>query len=189
MIEEKVKKFMNVMNDIEYGFKDKKGNNIIDTNLQKWENKFHYFYYLQTPEELLKTKCGVCWDQVELERYLFINENISVETFFIYILDGDKLPSHTFLTYEDNNKYYWFEHSWTKYRGIHEYNSKLNLLLDVIEKFKDEHNKVNKGAVLYLYKYKKPKEHIKCNEFYKYIQTQHKITSILLSVKEICLDM
>ena len=28
MIEEKVKKFMNVMNDIEYGFKDEKGNNI-----------------------------------------------------------------------------------------------------------------------------------------------------------------
>ena len=55
MIEEKVKKFMNVMNDIEYGFKDEKGNNIIDTNLQKWENKFDYFYYLQTPEELLKT--------------------------------------------------------------------------------------------------------------------------------------
>lgn len=92
MIEEKVKKFMNVMNDIEYGFKDEKGNNIIDTNLQKWENKFDYFYYLQTPEELLKTKCGVCWDQVELERNLFINENISVETFFIYILDRDKLP-------------------------------------------------------------------------------------------------
>lgn len=175
MIQEKVEKIMSVMNDIEYGFKDEYGNNIIDTNPEKWDNEFDSFYYLQTPEELLKTKCGVCWDQVELERNLFAKEMISIKTFFVYIVDDNMLPSHTFLTYENDNKYYWFEHSWEKFRGIHEYSSELNLLLDIIDKFRKDHVEVSKNASLYLYEYKSPKEHIKCNEFYKYIETQNKI--------------
>ena len=57
---------MYVMNDIEYGFKDQNGKNII-YDKEKWNNEFYDFYYLQTPNELLKTKCGVCWDQDELK--------------------------------------------------------------------------------------------------------------------------
>lgn len=176
MIKETVEKIMDIMNEIEYGFKDQYGNNIIDSNPKKWDNEFNDFYYLQSPEELSKTKCGVCWDQVELERNLFTKYKISVKTFFIYISDGDMLPSHTFLTYENDNKYYWFEHSWGKYRGVHEYDSELNLLLDIINKFKEEHTEVSNSASLHLYEYQVPKEHIKCNEFYKYIETQKKIS-------------
>lgn len=175
MIKEKIEKIMDVMNEIEYGFKDEEGNNIIDNNPKKWDNEFDSFYYLQSPDELLKTKCGVCWDQVELERFLFAKNEIHSKTFFIYILDGDMLPSHTFLTYENDNKYYWFEHSWKKYKGIHEYNTESQLLLDIINKFRNDHKEVSKNAPLYLYEYQKPKEHIKCNEFYKYIETQNKI--------------
>ena len=32
MIKEKIEKIMDVMNEIEYGFKDEEGNNIIDNN-------------------------------------------------------------------------------------------------------------------------------------------------------------
>lgn len=173
------------MNDIEYGFKDEYGNNIIITDFQKWDSEFNDFYYLQTPEELLETKCGVCWDQVELERSLFVKYNISFKTFFIFISDKDMLPSHTFLTYKANDKYYWFEHSWAKYRGIHEYNSESILLLDVINKFREEHNEVSKDAILYLYEYQRPKKHIKCNDFYKYIETQKMVEFAKKSNKEI----
>jgi len=169
------KNIQEIMNKIEYGFKDECGNNIIDFNPTKWENEFSNFYYLQSPAELLKTKCGVCWDQVELERYLFTKNEIKVKTFFVFIVDGPLLPSHTFLTYEKNNKYYWFEHAWEKYRGIHEYDSEKKLLLDIIFKFKKEHININENKDLYLYEYKKPKYHIKCNEFYKYIETQNNI--------------
>lgn len=162
---------MNVMSDIEYGFKDDDGFNIINDN-NKWDLNFNDFYYLQTPEELLISKCGVCWDQVELERKLFKEHHISFKTYFIFIKDDEMLPSHTFLVYKDNNKYYWFEHSWYKYRGIHEYNSIIFLLEDVINKFKLEHIEVSDKSVLYLYEYDLPKKHIKCDEFYKYIETQ-----------------
>lgn len=171
----KIDEIMNIMENIDYGFKDADGKNIIDTNLEKWDNEFEDFYYLQRPDELLESKCGVCWDQVELERKLFTDNNISCKSYFIYIVDNDMLPSHTFLTYENNNKYYWFEHSWGMYKGVHEYNSEEELLKDVINKFKNDHKEVSVNAPLYIYEYNKPKDHIKCNEFYKYIETQKPI--------------
>lgn len=172
IMNQKINEIMNLMDGIEYGFKDENANNIINTDPQKWDNEFDKFYYLQTPEELLESKCGVCWDQVELERKLFQNRNIKFKTYFIYIVDNDMLPSHTFLTYKNDNKYYWFEHSWGLYKGVHEYASELELLLDVKKKFIAEHNYVSENAFLFIYEYKKPKNHITCDEFYKYIETQ-----------------
>jgi len=32
---------------------------------------FNKLYYLPTPKEIIKNKVGICWDQVELERYYF----------------------------------------------------------------------------------------------------------------------
>jgi len=175
MLDKKIYGIMEIMNTIKYGYKDKFGNNIIDINPNKWENEFNNFYRLLTPDELLKTKCGICWDQVELERKLFDDNNIGCKTFFIYIKDKDMLPSHTFLTYENNNKYFWFEHSWSKYKGIHEYETLFDLLLDVQNKFKKDYSDVDESATLYLYEYKKPKHSISCNEFYEYIETQELI--------------
>lgn len=166
-----INNIMNILNEIEYGFKDDFGNNIIN-DLNKWNNEFNDFYYLQDPEELLNSKCGVCWDQVELERYLFDKEGIVTKTYFIYIDGENYLPSHTFLTYEKNNKCYWFEHSWDKYKGIHKYSNIDVLLNDVKKKFKKEYNI---DADLYLYEYSKPKKHIRCNDFYKYIETEKRI--------------
>lgn len=169
---QRINEIMTLMDTIEYGFKDNNGDNIINTNPKKWDNEFTEFYYLQTPDELLKTKCGVCWDQVELERKLFQEQNINFKTYFIYMVDNDMLPSHTFLVYENNNKYYWFEHSWGKYKGIHEYKTQLDLLLDVKRKMRAEHNYIKQNSPLFIYEYQKPKNHISCDDFYKYIETQ-----------------
>lgn len=163
---------MNVMDKIEYGFKDEFDQNIINVDPKKWEMEFCNFYYLLTPDELLETKCGVCFDQVELERKLFKEIGVKFKTYFIYIYDIDYFPSHTFLVYEDDNRYYWFEHSWGAYKGIHEYNSELDLLLDVKRLFTMDHNYVSSNAYVFLYEYNKPKAHISCDEFYKYMETQ-----------------
>lgn len=168
-------KIIEVMDTIEYGYKDSFGNNILDDDFNKWEREFNKFYYLQSPCELLETKCGVCYDQVELERKLFNDHNILCNTYFVYLINKDKLPSHTFLIYQENNKYYWFENSWIKYKGIHEYNDELSLLLDVIYKFKKEYYGLEKDVDIYLYRYQKPKFHISIDEFYKYIETQELI--------------
>ncbi len=173
-MDKKIENIMSIMDNIEYGFKDENGNNII-YDIEKWDNNFNDFYYLQTSDELLKSKCGVCWDQTELERELFKDTKYKYETYFIYLKDEDMLPSHTFLIYQDNNYYYWFEHSWNKYKGIHKYKTKEELLLDVKNKFINENNYVSKGASLYIYSYKKPPYHIRCMDFYNYITREKKI--------------
>lgn len=173
-MDKKIENIMSIMDNIEYGFKDENGNNII-YDIEKWNNNFNDFYYLQTCDELLKSKCGVCWDQTELERELFKDTKYKYETYFIYLKDKDTLPSHTFLIYQDNNYYYWFEHSWNKYKGIHKYKTKEELLLDVKNKFINENNYVSKNTIFYMYNYKKPPYHIKCMDFYNYITKEEKI--------------
>lgn len=172
----RILEIMDELRNIEYGFKDKNGANLI--NSESWDKNFYNFYYLLSPEELLHSKCGVCWDQVELERKLFNDANINCDTYFIYIDDNENLPSHTFLIFQLNNKYYWFEHSWYDMKGIHEYNNIKALLNDVKNKFIDSiKNEINSNLnyETFIYKYNKPKYHISCDEFYSYIKTQERI--------------
>ena len=51
----KVKKIMEQMQGIQYGFKVK-GENIIEVDPEKWDREFNDFYYLQTPAELQKSQ-------------------------------------------------------------------------------------------------------------------------------------
>ena len=77
------------------------------------------------------------------------------------------MPNSYLLTFEKNNKYYWFEHSFEICRGIHEYKSEQELLLDVEQKFiKYELNNNYDKDNLFLYRYNKPKYHITTQEFY-----------------------
>ena len=158
---------LDFMNDISYGYMDK------DENIHKeMDNSFADNFALESYMEVLNNKIGICWDQVELERYFFENKNIKHNTYFIVHYDNDKCPTHTFLIYEDNNKYYWFEHSWELYSGIHEYDSEELALKDIKNKFikseiDGEYNPMN----LCIYKYDKPNSHIDCAEFYKHCES------------------
>ena len=130
---------MDLMNNIEYGYVDKEG--------RKYTKEFDDFadlYILQTPKEIEKSKVGVCWDQVELERYYFKGNDWNIKTYFLVYYDGDKCPTHTFLTFEKNNKYYWFEHSWERFRGIHEYESLKKELAERIDEATAAIEKLNK---------------------------------------------
>lgn len=157
-----VNEIMELMNKISYGWVDKNG--------VKHVNDFETFstdYVLQSPEEIIKSQVGVCWDQVELERYYF--NNITIKTFFIVHYDNEKCPTHTFLTFEKNNHYYWFEHSWERFKGIYKYNSLKKLLNDVKTKFiQFELNNNYKEDNLEIHEYIKPKYNISVQEFYKH---------------------
>ena len=162
---------MEIMNDIKYGWVDK--NN--DIHINDFDS-FSDNYKLQSPKEVLKNKVGICWDQVELERELLKNKNIN--TYFIVYYDNDKCPTHTFLIYNHNNKYYWFEHSWEKYKGIHEYNDEKDALKDIKDKYiKYELNNNYNSDNLCIYKYDKPKFGISCLEFFKHCESGEKINS------------
>lgn len=155
---------MTLMKSIEYGWVDKefKKHQLVDENFS--EN-----YRLQSPNEVLKNKIGVCWDQVELERYYFKGNDWNVRTFFLVHYDNDKCPSHTFLTFKKDYKYYWFEHSWEKFRGVHQYTTMRELLLDVRDKFiKYQLNNNYTSNNLVLHEYKKPRYHISVQEFYNH---------------------
>lgn len=169
----KLNQIMEKMNIIQYGIRMNDGR-IVDNNSKDWDYVIYNKYHLLTKEEILENKCGICWDQVELERTLCKEKNIDCKSYFICIYDNKDLPSHTFLVCHDSLKYYWFEHSWNTYKGIHEYTSLNSLLFDVKRKFLDSNSDI-KDNNTYIYEYEKPKDHLTCQEFYDYIKTQKKL--------------
>ena len=82
-------------------------------------------YALCDKARILNCGLGTCWDQVELERAWFKEHGYQIKTFFIWFhLDyRNNYCTHTYLVYEKDDKYYYFEHSDYKNEGIHEFDS------------------------------------------------------------------
>jgi hypothetical protein len=95
---------------------------------------------MQTPEQVLQSRMGQCWEQVELARHLFKERGVPCKTYFIDNNSGapgelwNNYQTHTFLVFESDGGFYWFEHSWDEQNGIHRYDSLKDLLSDVMEK-------------------------------------------------------
>ena len=170
----KLEEILNKMNDINYGFIDN-NKNIYPDDLDDFDKSFGKLYYLQSPEELMKSKYGVCWDQVELERYYLEKENIKFKSYFIIAYDNMQEPTHTFIVIDDDNKYYWIEHSWQIHKGIHEYRLLDELLNDVKNKFEISIHNENIGKYeISIFEYLKPKYHINCIEFMNHCENGKK---------------
>ncbi len=159
-------KFMDIIN---YGFTDQDNHNYQD---EEFEKNVFTKWRLSSPARLLKVKYGHCFDQVELEREWFTKNNYKISTYYIMFLLPYENPfsTHTFLVYEENNKYYLFEHSDYYNRGIHEYNS-LDELLDAEMKHHLETN-LNENDMtkeeqksLVVYEYQKPEYNINMTDF------------------------
>lgn len=119
--------------------------------------------------------CG----EYSIDRYDWILENIkhikSVKTksqlnIWDYYNEFDVMNLMENIEYgwgEKDNKYYWFEYSWESFKGIHEYNSLKDLIIDVRDyELNNNYNKNN----LCIYDYKKPKFHLNVMEFYKHYE-------------------
>ncbi len=139
------------MEDIKIGYADRKGN-----YYHNCKDDFYDVYYLQKPQDLMESKVGLCFDQVELERFLLSKYDMDLRTYYLIYQDGLLGPSHSFLIYKDNNKYYWLENSWLKHRGIHEYESKESAFLDIANKFGKTIINFKKEK-LKLYEFEKPR--------------------------------
>ncbi len=118
-----VDELLKYMSDnIVYGFVDKFGNKYTDQYSKEFDDKWLKECVVQTGKEILNTKIGTCWDQVELERLWFKKNNYSLKTIFMGFEaeDGNDFPTHTFLVYQDNNKWFLFgDSNWQ----IHEFNT------------------------------------------------------------------
>ena len=157
---------MNLLDTMEYGWTDIEKNTYVNT-----EKGFKKKFVLQKPEDMLISKVGTCYDQVELERAVFKDLGLKFNTYFMVYYDAKKLFTHTFAVYEENEKIYWFEHAWIEHKGIHEYLSLYDLLKDV--KIIFEKNKKLKNIdldYLCIYKYNKPKFHIGLKDLYKHCE-------------------
>ena len=164
------------LNNIEYGWVDK--NSVKHYKLEP--ALFNENYMLQTPEELIKSKVGVCWDQVELERFYFSKTELAFHSYDILYIDKNKMPNHTFFVYEENNKYYWFEHAFDKFKGIHEFSDLKSLLLDVKKAFvTTELKDICDDNFLNIFEYEQPKEHLNCTDFYNHFMNGKNVTSII----------
>lgn len=141
-----------------------------DKNFNKdWEK----FYILQGVDDILNTKVGTCFDQVEFAREWFILHNYEIKVFFhmIVLSYSNSYPSHTFLIYKDkvDNNWCWFENAWYELKGIHkfstvdellkfEYNENLKLLKDYNIKEEELNNFVIREI-------SKPNRHISANDY------------------------
>lgn len=147
------------LKDIRLGYRDKEDNKYIGFN-----SDFKEIFYLQSPKQLLESKIGSCFDQVELERELISRLGVDCRTYFISYPDDDLDMSHVFLIYKDSKKYYWVENAWMKYKGLHVYDSKDELFDDVLGKFVETiPNGDFKKVKLYLYE--KPRSGINYSKF------------------------
>ncbi len=144
-------KILQQMENIKNGYADRKGN-----YYHTCKEDFYDVYYLQKPVDLMESNVGLCFDQVELERYLLNKYDVELRTYYLIYQDGLLGPAHSFLLYKDNGKYYWLENSWYKYRGIHEYESKESAFLDITKKFGQTITDFKKDK-LKLYEFEKPR--------------------------------
>ncbi len=163
-------KIMDILKPIKYGWIDKKGNKYYGD-----DGNFVKDYILETPEEVKKNKIGLCWDQVEYLRDYLEKQNIKVKTYFLIYYEGI-CPTHTFLVYEQNNKYYWVEQAWEIFAGVHEYKDLKELLQDVRNKYIEyELEDDFKNEDLVIYEYQRPKYHISVQEFVDYCTSFEKV--------------
>ena len=152
-------KLLNFMDDIDYGYIDKNE----ESNVGEIDEKdFYKNYRLQSPMEVIKSKLGVCWDQCELERYVFKKYIKLPFKIYYFELKNENKESHTALIFQKDKKYYWFEHSWNKQKGIHEFDS-LKECISKISKLHKESGEPSKGVEVF--ELKKPKYGISCIEF------------------------
>lgn len=146
--------YMFMKTNIEYGFIssfDKKRyiRKVLDDDNLYEETLFKY-YYLQRSDELIISKCGLCYDQVELEREWMTKNGYQVFTYF------SSYHNHATLIYENNGAYGLFERTLPNgNNGIYKANS-LEECLDIYKNIQ----------------FKNAPEDIKVIEIYPYNQVE-----------------
>ena len=134
-------------------------------------------YELCGSKRLLKYGYGTCWDQVELERDWFINNDYECKTFFIWFCfsTSNNYVTHTYLVYKDKKteKYCYFEHSDGANKGIKEFDSYKDAILYQMEKHIDFNrsvgNLINEDILSHLQVYEFEIKKYGCSQ-YEYME-------------------
>lgn len=163
--------FYNKLSKIKYGWHDKKNN--VYLNLK--DGNFRKKYKMQKTKNIINSGYAICWEMCELQRRFFHKHNIKSKTIFAF-LSNSKGECHTFSIFYLNDKCYWFEASWKRQKGIHEFNSLDEILEFYRNNFGDfTKKKYNEDNIIF-YEYKRPLFRYSCNLFYLHCRLGKKIS-------------
>ena len=128
-MQEDLDRLLKLMKPIKYGWVGYDGE-----KHEKIGKKFAEEYRLQLSSDILSTKMGVCWDQVEYEAWVLGDTCEFKRIAFVYY--GEKnLPSHTFAVIHEGDDWFWFEHAWGNKAGVYRFDSLEDLLKEVMKEF------------------------------------------------------
>lgn len=164
-------------NNIRYGFVGRNGKKYFAGD-EDWDSDWYEQCIVQPGIDVLKTKCGTCWDQVELERMWFESHGYEFKTIFLWfeVNSENDLPTHTILVYKNNDKWNYFEHSFGIHKGITQHDS-LSNLLDVLRQNQIQHainsGKASQKDVKYIkfYEYSKPKDNSSVAQYLDHVSS------------------
>ena len=160
-------------NNIKYGIHGTDGKDYDASDDEKFQNACNTVYALCDKDRILKYGLGHCWDQTELERDFFKNNNYEHKTLFIcFMIEGENnYPTHAYLVYKKDDKWYLFEHSDYYNRGIKKFDSYEDAVRhqmnNHIKGAKDMGNEINEDVInsIRIYEYNIEKHGISTEEF------------------------
>ena len=162
-------------NNINYGYLGKSGR-VYHYDDFDFDEKWYDEYVLESSADILKTLCGNCWDQVELERYWFRKNGYEFKTIYEMVrLDYENdFPTHSFLIFKDeDNNWNWFENSDFENRGIHKFDSINKLLkyqydkyLKLLKKFNISVSEIEK---IIFTEFEEPKSNISASQYIEFV--------------------
>lgn len=131
-----------MIKNIQYGYMDKKTKKGI---VEYEDNDFVNKYFIETPEQLLESGAGTCFDQTEFERRWFQLKEINHRVFYMEDkMTSNDQPCHSTLLYEMDGEIFWFEHSWSNQKGIKEFASWEEAIKDITNTFTNQNNQDDK---------------------------------------------
>lgn len=150
------KEFASYVKNIKYGYISKDGVKHLDEFSNPGDN-----YLLQSPDQLIDSNIGLCFDIVELYRSFLTKKGVVCESYFIAYIDNDIIESHTFMIEKRKNNL-WYEcidNSWVNDIHPRGYHDKDLLVKNIYEWFQsyveESHENVEKSKY-YLNKYDSP---------------------------------
>lgn len=140
-----------MMENIEYGWVDKNGKVYLGNDAFANPLRFYNDYRLQSPTQFIKSKIGVCWDQVVFQQECFDLMKLS-STHYYLELDNSNRSTHTFsIVNVKGDKLLWFEHAYQSHKGIHPVNKTLKTTFnEIIEYVRgEEDTPMDNGGSIY----------------------------------------
>lgn len=162
---------------IQYGFVDGSGKIYTPSESEeKFDEDCKSVWRLASPEDIIKNGYGQCWDQVELERYWFLENGYKIKTLYIWFeLDFiNPYNTHTYLIYEEGDKFCLFEHADEENKGIRKFDSYKDALYHQMGNHIRSNNRVRpmgKDIIecLHIYEYAQPPYGLEAFEFIDFI--------------------